>query len=104
MVVLGICCVGLLAPNLASAKDKKDKATKPTAEQKTAAKAILKKYDTSGTGKLTADEITTLKKDYAAGNEADAKVFDVNNDNALDDSEIATLESALKAKHKKKSE
>ncbi len=99
MVIMGICCLSLLAPGLASAKG-----NKPTKEQKSAAKAILAKYDTNSNGKLDDSEIAALKKDYAAGNEADAKVFDVNNGNTLDDSEIATLESCLKAKHKKKSE
>jgi hypothetical protein len=101
MVVLGLCCLGLLAPTLASAKGKKDK---PTAEQITAAKAILKKYDANSNGILDPDEITKLQADYAAGNESDAAVFDVNNDKTLDDSEIATLQkdlSAGKGKHKK---
>jgi hypothetical protein len=102
MIALGLCCLGLLAPTLASAKGKK---TKPTPEQITAAKAILAKYDANTSGILDADEITKLQKDYAAGNEPDAQVFDVNNDKTLDDSEIATLQQALTAKkHKKKAE
>jgi len=103
MVILGLCCLGLLAPNLASAKGKKDK---PTAEQITAAKAILAKYDANTNGMLDTDEVAKLKADYAAGNEPDAAVFDVNNDKTLDDTEIAAIEKAAtaKSKHKKKSE
>ena len=101
MVILGLCCLGLLAPSLASAKDK---AGKPTAEQVTAAKAILAKYDANTNGMLDADEIAKLKADFAAGKAADAAVFDINSDKALDDSEIATIQKAAKSKHKKKSE
>lgn len=99
MVVLGLCCLGLLAPSLASAKG-----NKPTKEERTAAKAILAKYDADSNGKLDAAEVKKLQADYAAGNETDAKVFDVNSDNKLEHSEIATLEKCLKAKHKKKAE
>jgi hypothetical protein len=102
MAILGLCCLGLLAPALASAKGKK---TKTTPEQVTAAKSILTKYDANTNGVLDADEITKLQKDYAAGNESDAQVFDVNSDKTLDDTEIAALQQALTAKkHKKKAE
>ena len=106
MVILSLCCLGLLAPNLASAKGKKSKGNKPTADQVTAAKAILAKYDANTSGILDADEVAKLKADYAAGKETDASVFDVNNDKSLDDSEIAAIEQAatVKAKKKKKSE
>lgn len=104
MVILGLCCLGLLAPNLASAKGKKG--SKPTAEQITAAKAILAKYDANTNGMLDTDEVSKLKADYAAGNESDAAVFDINSDKTLDDTEIAAIEKAAtaKSKHKKKSE
>lgn len=98
MVILGLCCLGLLAPNLASAKG-----AKLTKEERTAAKAILAKYDANSNGKLDPDEIDKLKADYAAGNEADAKVFDTNNDGKLDDGEVAVIEKAVKP-HKKKSQ
>ena len=103
IVILGLCCLGLLAPTLASAKEKKNK---PTAEQITAAKAILAKYDANANGALDAAEITKLQTDFAAGNAPDAAVFDVNSDKTLDDNEIATLQQALtaKGKHKKKSQ
>ena len=103
IVVLGLCCLGLLAPNLASAKGKKNKST---AEQTTAAKAVLKKYDANTNGTLDPEEISKLQADYAAGKASEAAVFDINSDKTLDDSEIATLQKdlAAKGKHKKKSD
>lgn len=102
MITLGLCCLGLLAPNLASAKGKKGKKEKPTAEQTSSAKAILAKYDADNNGMLDQTESDKLKADYAAGNETDAKVFDVNNDGKLDDTEIAAIEKDGAAKKKKK--
>ena len=102
VVIVGLCCLGLLAPSVASAKGKKG--NKPNPEQVTAAKAIMAKYDANTNGMLDADEIAALQKDYAAGKATDALVFDVNNDKTLDDTEIATLQACLKAKHKKKAE
>ena len=105
MVILGLCCLGLLAPGLASAKDKKKNGNKPTEEQTAAAKALLVKYDANTNGILDPEEITALQKDYAAGKLDDAKVFDVNNDKVLDDAEITTLRSdalTTKVKRKKK--
>lgn len=105
MLMVGLCCLGLIAPNLASAKSKKDKGPKVTKEQVTAAKALLTKYDANTNGVLDADEVTKLQADFAAGNAPEAAAFDVNSDKTLDDSEIATLQKALTAKsHKKKSE
>ena len=105
MIILGLCCLGLFAPDLASAKDKNKGGNKPTEEQRTAAKALLAKYDANANGILDPDEIATLKKDYAAGKASDAKVFDANNDQALDESEINTIRSntlTTKVKRKKK--
>lgn len=99
MVIIGLCCLGLIAPNLASAKEKK---AKITPEQVTAAKALLAKYDANKNGVLDADEVATLQKDFAAGSAPDAAAFDVNSDKTLDDTEIATLQKALTAKAKKK--
>ena len=103
MVILGLCCLGLLAPTLASAKGgKKGKGSKPTAEQVTAAKSILAKYDANTNGVLDSEEIAALQKDFAAGTEADAQAFDVNGDKTLDDTEIAAIQQALQAKSGKK--
>jgi len=105
MIVLGLCCLGLLASDLASAKDKNKGGNKPTEEQRTAAKALLAKYDANTNGILDPDEIVALQKDYAAGKADDAKLFDVNNDKVLDENEITTLRATTltaKVKRKKK--
>ncbi len=103
-IIIGLCCLGLIAPSLASAKEKK---AKLTPEQVTAAKALLAKYDANTNGILDPEEIAKLQKDFAAGSAPDAAVFDVNSDKTLDDTEIATLQKALTAKgkkHKKKAD
>ena len=104
MVLVAVCCLGLLTPALASAKGNKHKGGKVDKQQKAAAAALLSKYDANANGKLDADEITKIQSDYAAGNASDAQVFDTNGDKKLDDSEIALLERAAKmsGKHKKK--
>jgi Ca2+-binding EF-hand superfamily protein len=51
----------------------------------------MQKYDTNKNGKLDADEIAAIRKDFAATPEGDLKRFDADKDGKLSDEEVAKI-------------
>ena len=52
---------------------------------------LMAKYDLNKNGKLDADEIATIRKDFAADPNGELKHFDTDNDGKLSDDEIAKM-------------
>jgi hypothetical protein len=52
---------------------------------------IMAKYDLDHDGKLSADEIATIRKDFAAAPTGELARFDTNKDGKLSDDEIAKM-------------
>jgi len=93
-IAVGICLLGVLTPAVTQAKGKKNKA---------ATENPLAKFDTNKDGKLSDDEITALKKDYADNKTEALKKYDTNSNNKIDDSEVDAIKTDFAAaKHHKK--
>jgi EF hand len=65
-------------------------------------KKILAKYDTNKNGKLDADEIEVLRKDFAASPDGELKPFDSDGDGKLSDTEIVAIAGDTHKKSSKK--
>lgn len=97
-IALGLCLLGMAGPNLAHAA----KGNKPKRERNE--QDTFGKYDANKNGVLDADEITALKKDFAAGTSGDLKKLDLNSNGKLDDDEIAAIKPVVHKKKKKKNQ
>ncbi|MFA6543413.1 MAG: hypothetical protein WCS99_03250 [Limisphaerales bacterium] len=95
IALLTICALGLIAPDLAHAKGKKDKSANNDRALADNAAAILAKYDADKDGKLSDAEIGALKKDYEANKTEILKRHDTNSDGNLDEAEISALKTTM---------
>jgi len=76
----------------------------PAAQAAAGPKAkLLAKYDLNNDGKLDADEMAAIRKDFAANPEGELKRFDKNHDGKLSDEEIAAMIPGSTKKGGKKS-
>ena len=78
LALLGLCA--LVTPSIALAQ----KASGPKAK-------LMEKYDANKNGKLDADEIAALRKDFAADTKGALARFDTDHDGKLSDDEVAKM-------------
>ena len=100
VLVIGVCCLALLTPGIASAKGGGKKGRKDNSSSSSSgsvAQGIMAKYDANGDGTLDATETAKLKADFAAGNATEAASYDANRNGKLDDSEIGAIKSAAQS-------
>jgi Ca2+-binding EF-hand superfamily protein len=92
-LLMGIGLAGALATPVAFAA----KGNKPEKTEKK--QTLLERYDANKNGKLDADELAAVRRDFASGKPKALKKLDSNADGKLDDAEI---EAGVAGKKKKK--